>query len=142
MLRATLARTRIDPARVDDVVMGTVLSELGGAKAGRMAALHAGLPHSTAYATVNRQCASGLQAVTSAAAQLAAGTLDVAIAGGVESMTRNYGSRAIPVDLSPELKASSVQDALDCIMVPFLPPSARAPRIGWADGEWQNSRWA
>lgn len=97
--------------------MGQVLSELGGAKAGRMALLHAGYPYTTTYNTVNRQCSSGLQAITNTAAAIQTGMIDVGIGGGVESMTRNYGSRAIPVDLSPDLKQSWSQDALDCIMV-------------------------
>jgi len=81
-----------------------------------MAMLHAGYPFTTAFNTVNRQCSSGLQAITSVAANIQTGMISVGIGGGVESMTRNYGSRAIPQDLSPELKRSPIQDALDCIM--------------------------
>jgi len=116
VLRATLNKTKIDPAKIEDVTIGNVLPELGGAKAGRMSIIHAGFPYSTAFNTVNRQCSSGLQAVTNVAQQIQTGMLQIGIAGGVESMTRNYGSRAIPVDLSPELKNSHSQDALDCIM--------------------------
>jgi len=123
VLRATLSRTEIDAAAVEDVTVGNVLPELGGAKAGRMALIHAGFPYTTAFNTVNRQCSSGLQAVTNVAQQIRTGMLQVGIAGGVESMTRNYGSRAIPVDLSPELRNSHSQDALDCIMVSARPPS-------------------
>lgn len=47
----------------------------------------------------------------------------------MESMTRNYGSRAIPVDLSPELRKSPVKDALDCIMV------CGGPCERWAEGD-------
>jgi acetyl-CoA acyltransferase 1 len=82
-----------------------------------MAMLHAGYPFTTAFNTVNRQCSSGLQAITSVAASIQTGMISVGIGGGVESMTRNYGSRAVPQDLSPELRRSPIQDALDCIMV-------------------------
>ncbi|KAF8053918.1 3-ketoacyl-CoA thiolase B [Lyophyllum atratum] len=130
VLRATLNKTKIDPALVEDVTIGNVLPELGGAKAGRMSIIHAGFPYSTAFNTVNRQCSSGLQAVTNVAQQIQTGMLQIGIAGGVESMTRNYGSRAIPVDLSPELKNSHSQDALDCIMPMGLTSENVASRYG------------
>lgn len=98
-------------------MVGNVLPELGGAKAGRMAMFHAGFPESTCFTTVNRQCSSGLQAINNVAMMIQTNQISVGIAAGVESMTRNYGSRAIPVDLSPEMKASPVKDVLDCIMV-------------------------
>lgn len=82
-----------------------------------MSMLHAGFPYTTCFSTVNRQCSSGLQAITNVAYAIQAGAISIGIGGGMESMTKNYGSRAIPVDLSPELKKSPVQDALDCIMV-------------------------
>ncbi len=82
--------------------------ELGGAKSGRMAALHAGMPITSAYKTVNRQCASSLQSITDIANAIRAGEIKCGIAAGVESMTRNYGSKAIPVDLSPWLKESDL----------------------------------
>lgn len=93
-----------------------VLSELGGSKAGRMAMNHVGFPSTTSFYTVNRACSSGLQAITNVAHSIATGMIDVGIGAGMESMTRNYGSRAIPVDLWPELKNSPVKDARDCIM--------------------------
>lgn len=117
ILKATLERTKINPGLIEDITVGSVLQELGGAKAGRMSMLHAGFPYTTCFNTVNRQCSSGLQAITNVAYAIQAGAINIGIGGGMESMTRNYGSRAIPVDLSPELKKSPVQDALDCIMV-------------------------
>lgn len=117
ILKATLERTKIDPSLIEDVTIGSVLQELGGAKAGRMSMLHAGFPYTTCFNTVNRQCSSGLQAITNVAYAIQVGAINIGIGGGMESMTRNYGSRAIPVDLSPELRRSLVQDALDCIMV-------------------------
>ncbi|KAI5782626.1 3-ketoacyl-CoA thiolase A [Geopyxis carbonaria] len=130
ILKATLAKTGINPTSIEDVTIGTVLSELGGAKAGRMAALHAGLSPTTPFSTVNRQCASGLQSITALAAAISTGQISCGIAGGVESMTRNYGSRAIPVDLSPILKDSPVQDAKDCIMPMGLTSENVAERYG------------
>ena len=81
-----------------------------------MAANHVGIPTTTSFSTVNRACASGLSAITSIGNSIAVGQIDVGIAGGMESMTRNYGSRAIPTQLWPELKESPVKEAKDCIM--------------------------
>lgn len=114
--RERLEKQNVDTSLIEDICTGTVLMELGGAKSGRMAALHAGMPVTSAYRSVNRQCASSLQSITDIANSIRVGEIKCGIAAGVESMTRNYGSRAIPVDLSPAFKESSVQDARDCIM--------------------------
>ncbi|KAH7400599.1 3-ketoacyl-CoA thiolase B [Phaeosphaeria sp. MPI-PUGE-AT-0046c] len=117
VLKATINKfPNLDPAKIDDVCIGTVLAELGGSKAGRMAANHSGIPTTTSFSTTNRACASGLSAITNIANAIAVGQIDVGIGGGMESMTRNYGSRAIPTELWPELKDSPVKDARDCIM--------------------------
>src|ERR1700760_4383884 len=117
VLKATLsANPNLDPAKVDDIQIGTVLAELGGSKAGRMAALHVGWPETTSFQTVNRACSSGLAAITGIAHSIAVGQIDIGIGGGMESMTRNYGSRAIPTALWDELRNSPVKDARDCIM--------------------------
>jgi len=117
VLRATLAANpNLDPAKVQDIQIGNVSSELGGSKAGRMAASHVGFPETTAFQTVNRACSSGLAAITGIAHSIAVGSIDVGVGGGMESMTRNYGSRAIPTQLWDELKNSPVKDARDCIM--------------------------
>ena len=117
VLRATLAANpSLDPSLIRDVAVGSVLQELGGAKAGKMAANHSGLPDITAFHTINRQCSSGMAAITSIAHAIAVGSIDIGIGGGMESMTRNYATRAIPTVLWPELKDSPVKDARDCIM--------------------------
>ncbi|MEU0256151.1 thiolase family protein [Streptomyces sp. NPDC006184] len=79
----------LDPARVDDVYWGAA-NQAGedNRNVARMAALLAGLPDSVPGATVNRLCASGLEAVTIAARTIAAGEADIVIAGGSESMSR------------------------------------------------------
>ena len=89
VIRALIDRTGIDPASVDDVILGAA-NQAGedNRNVGRMAALLAGLPIEVAGQTVNRLCGSGLQAVVSAAHAIAFGDGEVFIAGGVESMTR------------------------------------------------------
>ncbi|MFE0325790.1 thiolase family protein [Streptomyces sp. NPDC058960] len=89
-IRELLGRTPdLDPSRIEDVYFGNA----NGAgeenrNVGRMAALLAGLPTSVPGVTVNRLCASGLEAVIQAARALAVGDASIALAGGVESMTR------------------------------------------------------
>lgn len=130
-MKATLAKfPNMDPAKIDDICVGTVLAELGGSKAGRMAVNHVGIPTTTSFSTVNRACASGLSAITSIANSIAVGQIDVGIAGGMESMTRNYGSRAIPTELWPEMKDSPVKDAKDCIMSMGITSENVASRYG------------
>jgi len=84
-----IARTRLDPALVEDVVFGcTNQAGEDNRNVARMALLLAGLPVTVAGQTVNRLCASGLSAVTTAAHAIRVGEGDVFIAGGTESMTR------------------------------------------------------
>ncbi|OCK82218.1 beta ketoadipyl CoA thiolase, TH2 [Lepidopterella palustris CBS 459.81] len=131
VLKATLDKhPNLDPSKIEDIMVGTVLSELGGSKAGRMAANHVGIPTTTAFHTVNRACASGLSAITGVAHSIAVGQIEVGIGGGMESMTRNYGSRAIPTQLWKELKESPVKDARDCIMSMGLTSENVAERFG------------
>jgi 3-oxoadipyl-CoA thiolase len=88
-IRALLERTGLDAALVDDVVLGCA-NQAGedNRNVARMAALLAGLPERVPGQTVNRLCASGMQAVIAAAHAIRAGDGDVFIAGGVESMSR------------------------------------------------------
>jgi len=89
VVRAVVERSGIDPALVEDVILGCA-NQAGedNRNVARMAALLAGLPVEVAGLTVNRLCGSGLQAINSAAHAIAADDGDVFIAGGVESMTR------------------------------------------------------
>ncbi|MFB7122848.1 thiolase family protein [Kitasatospora sp. NPDC056273] len=90
VLRALLADVpALDPARIDDVYWGAA-NQAGedNRNAARMAVLLAGLPETVPGATVNRLCASGLEAVTLAARAIGSGEADVVMAGGCESMTR------------------------------------------------------
>jgi 3-oxoadipyl-CoA thiolase len=98
VVRALVDRTGIDPAGIDDVILGCA-NQAGedNRNVARMAALLAGLPVSVPGQTVNRLCGSGLQAVIGAAHAIRAGEGDLFIAGGVESM-----SRAPWVMLKPE----------------------------------------
>jgi acetyl-CoA acyltransferase 1 len=126
----SVKRANIQPGDVNDVLIGNVLAELGFAKTGRMALNHYGFPNSTTFHTVNRQCSSSLQAITHLAHAIMAGQIDVGLGGGVESMSRNYGSRGVPQDVSPHLRNSPVKDARDCLMPMGMTSENVAERYG------------
>ncbi len=89
VVRATVERTGVDPAEIVDVYLGAAnQSGEDNRDVARMAALLAGLPDSVPGATVNRLCASGLEAVNAAARAVKLGEGDFYLAGGVESMSR------------------------------------------------------
>jgi acetyl-CoA acyltransferase len=89
VLKAVVARNDLDPALVDDVILGCVM-QVGeqGLNVARNAVLAAGFPESVPATTVDRQCGSSQQAVHFAAQGVMAGAYDVVVAGGVESMSR------------------------------------------------------
>jgi acetyl-CoA C-acetyltransferase len=124
LMHETLIRNeKLDPNRVDDVVLGCV-SPVGdqGADIAKTAAIKAGLPDTVAGVQVNRFCASGLEAVNIAAQKVASGWEDLVFAGGVESMSRvpmgsdggawamdpetNYDTSFVPQGVSADLIAT------------------------------------
>src|SRR5947209_13906859 len=123
-MHETLVRNeKLDPARVDDVVLGCV-SPVGdqGSDIAKTAAIKAGLPDRVAGVELNRFCASGLEAVNVAAQKVASGWEDLVFAGGVESMSRvpmgsdggawamdpetNYDTSFVPQGVSADLIAT------------------------------------
>jgi 3-oxoadipyl-CoA thiolase len=89
-IEASMARTGVDPADIEDVVFGcTNAAGEDNRNVARMGLLLAGLPMETPGVTVNRLCASGLEAVNQAARAINVGEGDLLLAGGVESMTRS-----------------------------------------------------
>jgi len=89
VVKALLARTPgLNPKEIDDVILGCAFPEgEQGLNMARMVALRAGLPDSVPGETINRYCSSGVQSIVHAAYAILAGQMDVAIAGGVESMS-------------------------------------------------------
>jgi acetyl-CoA C-acetyltransferase len=81
-------RTGIDTNLIDEVIFGNVVSAGLGQNPARQAMIHAGLPYEIPAVTVNKVCGSGLKAVSQAADAIRAGSSDVIVAGGMESMTR------------------------------------------------------
>ena len=80
-------RAGVDPAAIDEVIMGNVLSAGLGQNPARQTALRASIPSSVSALTINKVCGSGLKAVTLAAQGIQVGDIELAVAGGMESMT-------------------------------------------------------
>ena len=117
-VRAAVARAGVDPAAVENVIMGCVLSAGVGMAPARQAAIGAGLPASVPALTVNKVCGSGLAAVALAAAQIRLGEAEVVVAGGMESMSNAPhllpGSRAGHKMGDARLVDHMIQDGLWC----------------------------
>jgi acetyl-CoA C-acetyltransferase len=88
VVKSALERAQVDPAEIEDVIMGCALPEgATGSNIGRQIALRAGCPDSVAGVTVNRFCSSGLQTIALAAQRIVAGEGDIYVAGGVEAIS-------------------------------------------------------
>ena len=86
-VREAVNRAGIDPTQVDECIMGNVISGGEGQAPARQAALRGGLSDHVAAMTINKVCGSGLKAVMLAAQGIATGDIDIAVAGGMESMS-------------------------------------------------------
>jgi acetyl-CoA acetyltransferase len=87
-VRAVLAHSKLDHAKVQTVVMGNVVQAGNKMNPARQAGIHGGLPVKVPAMTVNRVCGSGAQAIASAAQEVILGYIDCALAGGMENMDR------------------------------------------------------
>ncbi|MDO8787838.1 MAG: acetyl-CoA C-acyltransferase [Sulfuritalea sp.] len=91
-VKHAVARARLDPAEVEDVLMGCATPEgATGANIARQIALTAGMPVTVPGATINRFCSSGLQTIAMAAQRIIAGECDILVAGGVENISCTQG---------------------------------------------------
>jgi len=87
-IRHAVKRARLDPERIDDLVVGTVLAAgTAGSNIARNAAFATGLPHTVSGQTIDRQCASGLMAIATAAKQIIVDGMEVVVAGGQENIS-------------------------------------------------------
>jgi acetyl-CoA C-acetyltransferase len=89
VIKALLEQTKIDPAQVDEVILGQVLTAGTGQNPARQAVIAAGLPHAVPALTINKVCGSGLKAVHLAYQAVACGDAEIVIAGGQESMSQS-----------------------------------------------------
>ena len=110
----------VSPEDVQDACVGNVLSPPTAAVSFRMAALASGLPHSVSISTVNRQCSSGLQAISNIAHAIQCGSIDVGIGAGVESMSYNpmhelYEKFPPEVDWE-KMQSCGNKEVMDCLI--------------------------
>jgi len=87
VVQEAVKRAKVDPAKVDECIMGNVVSAGLGQNPARQAAIYGGLPPEVGAMTVNKVCGSGLKAVALAAQAIQTGNSDIVVAGGMESMT-------------------------------------------------------
>src|SRR5207245_806785 len=132
-IKAVVERSGIDPALIEDVILGCA-NQAGedNRNVARMALLLAGLPVEVAGQTVNRLCGSGLQAINAAAHAIGAGDGEVFIAGGVESMTRAPYVMAKP-DAAWDRGARELQDTT--LGWRFVNPKLAAAHYPYSMGE-------
>lgn len=90
-----IKKTKLDPSLVQDVAIGNVLHSRGGDFEHRAALMAAGIPYTSGFVAINRFCSSGLIAVSQIANKIKTGELECGLAGGVESMSKDYGPNAI-----------------------------------------------
>lgn len=158
LLAACAKRIDLDPALIDDVMIGCVTQcSEQAVTPGRGAVLAAGFPVSVPATTIDRRCGSSLQALQFAAHTIAAGGAEIVIAGGVESMSRvpmgsarlgadpygpqvaqRYPQGQLPQGISAELVAARYgisREALDAYAVSSHQRAAAAAQAGWFDGE-------
>jgi acetyl-CoA C-acetyltransferase len=120
-IRAAVERAGVEPGDIDDVIMGAALQQGVQTTIGRTAALRAGLPVTVAGMSIDRQCASGLMAIATAAKQIIVDRMDVMVAGGVES---------ISLVQTPEMRLGSDPELLSMHNGVYMPMIQTAEVVG------------
>ncbi len=138
-VRETVRRSGVDPEMIDRIVMGCVLAAGLGQAPARQAALGAGLPLKVEATTVNKMCGSGLQAAILAADTIAAGSAEIIVAGGMESMSNapyllakhRSGTRIGHDRMSDSMYLDGLEDAYEPgkLMGAFAEETARAYQL-------------
>ncbi|MEW6074478.1 MAG: acetyl-CoA C-acyltransferase [Planctomycetota bacterium] len=133
--RELLARAGVDPASVDETIAGCVGPPHDQANVGRVIALRAGVPRHVPAHTVNRNCASGLEAVTTAATRIAAGEGELFLCVGVEVMSAYplVYNRAATKFFARMMRAKTLGQRLG-VLASFRPPMFFAPRVALTEG--------
>src|ERR1700712_1752322 len=120
-IRAAVERSGVDPAEVDDCIMGAALQQGVQTTIGRTSSLRAGLPVTTSGMSIDRQCSSGLMSIATAAKQIIVDRMDVLVAGGVES---------ISLVQTPEMRVGSDPELLSMHNGIYMPMIQTAEVVG------------
>lgn len=121
VIRAAIDRAQLKPDDIHEVIMGCVLPAGQGQAPARQAAIHAGVPSSTPCTTINKVCGSGMKSIMFAHDELVVGSVDVVVAGGMESMTNapylllkaRQGYRLGHSELYDHMMLDGLEDAYD-----------------------------
>ena len=116
IMNAVIAKAKVDPKEIQDIVFGNVSQPGAGLYTARIAQFLAGVPETVPICSTNRLCSSGLEAVSQIASKIKAGLIDIGIAGGVEQMSMYDMQSSAP---PPDLIAESVfenEKARNCLM--------------------------
>jgi len=120
-IKAAVERAKVDPAEVDDCIMGAALQQGVQTTIGRTAALRSGLPVTVSGMSIDRQCSSGLMSIATAAKQVIVDRMDVVVAGGVES---------ISLVQTPEMRLGPDPDLLSMHNGVYMPMIQTAEVVG------------
>ena len=137
-VRETLARAKLDPARLGSVVLGNVIQAGNKMNPARQAELGGGVPVQVPALTVNRVCGSGAQAVASAAQEVMLGLADVALAGGME---RTWTARLIcSMAAAGAIAWATPRFTTACCVTVSSMPFRASIRAGIPKTSWKNIR--
>ncbi|UNY98626.1 acetyl-CoA C-acyltransferase [Zhouia spongiae] len=119
-IKGALEKIKLDPASVDEVLMGNVVQAGVGQAPARQAAIYAGIPDTVPCTTVNKVCSSGMKAVMQGAQAIALGDADIVVAGGMENMSSiphyvhmRKGTKFGPASLEDGMQKDGLVDAYD-----------------------------
>lgn len=134
ILKEVLIRSKIDPQKIDEVIIGNVAQPAEAANIARVIALKAGIPQNVPAFTVHRNCASGMEAMTTASSKILNGEAEIILAGGVESMSNiplMFGKKMTAL-FANLMKAKTLGQKLSAILT--FRPSFLAPTVGLIQG--------
>ena len=119
-IKGALEKIKLDPASVDEVLMGNVVQAGEGQAPARQAAIYAGIPNTVPCTTVNKVCSSGMKAVMQGAQAIALGDADIIVAGGMENMSliphyvyMRKGTKFGPASMEDGMQKDGLVDAYD-----------------------------
>lgn len=134
IVKEVLIRSKIDPQKIDEVIIGNVAQPAEAANISRVIALKAGIPDSVPAFTVHRNCASGMEAMTTASSKILNGEAEIILAGGVESMSNIplFFGKKMTALFANLFKAKTFGQKISAIL--SFRPNFLAPVVGLVQG--------
>lgn len=134
IVKEVVIRSKIDPNKIDEVIIGNVAQPAEAANIARVIALKAGLPEKIPAFTVHRNCASGMEAMTTATSKILNGEAEIILAGGVESMSNIplFFNKKMTAFFGNLFKAKTLKQKISTILT--FRPDFLAPVIGLVQG--------